>query len=122
MEGAALRRCDGLVRERAALCTRTAVATMPDSLDVPPLRLPRGDSSGAPAPALPLSDASAEADGSSDALTPRFLELPVPTTRAVPDHPYASDIDLTGPGSLVQRIDVSRTVPGERALARAAIR
>ena len=46
----------------------------------------------------------------------RFLELPVPTTRAVPDHPYASDIDLTGPGSLVQRIDVSRTVPGERAL------
>ncbi len=46
----------------------------------------------------------------------RFLELPVPKTRAVPDHPYAADIDLTGPGSLVQRIDVSRTVPGERAL------
>ena len=46
----------------------------------------------------------------------RFLELPVPTTRAVPDHPYAADIDLTGPGSLVQRIDVSKTVFGERAL------
>lgn len=46
----------------------------------------------------------------------RFLELPVPETRAVPDHPYAADIDLTGPGSLVQRIDVSRTVLGERAL------
>ncbi len=46
----------------------------------------------------------------------RFLELPVPETRAAPDHPYAADIDLTGPGSLVQRIDVSRTVIGERAL------
>lgn len=33
-----------------------------------------------------------------------------------PEHPYASDIDLTGPGSLVQRIDVSQTREGELAL------
>ncbi len=34
-----------------------------------------------------------------------------------PSHPYASDIDLIGPGSLFQRIDVSQTREGERALA-----
>lgn len=32
------------------------------------------------------------------------------------DHPYAWDIDLVGPGSLLQRMDVSHTVWGERAL------
>ncbi|HEX5659612.1 MAG TPA: DNA mismatch repair protein MutS, partial [Polyangiales bacterium] len=36
-----------------------------------------------------------------------------------PSHPYASDIDLIGPGSLFQRIDVSQTREGERALATA---
>jgi len=36
-----------------------------------------------------------------------------------PDHPYASDIDLVGPSSLFQRIDVSQTAEGEAALARA---
>jgi hypothetical protein len=36
-----------------------------------------------------------------------------------PSHPYASDIDLTGTGSLFQRIDVSQTREGERALASA---
>ncbi|MDB4977671.1 MAG: MutS-related protein family 1 [Myxococcaceae bacterium] len=36
-----------------------------------------------------------------------------------PSHPYASDIDLTGVGSLFQRIDVSQTREGERALAAA---
>jgi hypothetical protein len=36
-----------------------------------------------------------------------------------PSHPYASDIDLTGIGSLFQRIDVSQTREGERALAQA---
>ncbi|MDB4990393.1 MAG: MutS-related protein family 1 [Myxococcaceae bacterium] len=36
-----------------------------------------------------------------------------------PSHPYASDIDLTGTGSLFQRIDVSQTREGERALATA---
>jgi len=35
-----------------------------------------------------------------------------------PDHAYAWDIDLLGPGSLFQRIDVSHTVHGERTLAR----
>lgn len=33
------------------------------------------------------------------------------------DHAYAWDIDLVGPGSLFQRIDVSHTVHGARALA-----
>ena len=33
------------------------------------------------------------------------------------DHPYACDIDLIGPGSLFQRIDVTHTVHGEHALA-----
>jgi hypothetical protein len=36
-----------------------------------------------------------------------------------PSHPYASDIDLIGSGSLFQRIDVSQTREGERALATA---
>lgn len=35
------------------------------------------------------------------------------------DHPYAGDIDLVGAGSLFQRIDVSQTVEGEAALAKA---
>src|SRR5688500_10902502 len=34
-----------------------------------------------------------------------------------PDHPYASDLDLIGPGSLFQRLDVSHTRRGERVLA-----
>jgi hypothetical protein len=33
-------------------------------------------------------------------------------------HPYAPDVDLLGHGSLVQRIDCTRTRAGERALAR----
>ncbi|MFW6050658.1 MAG: MutS-related protein [Myxococcota bacterium] len=32
------------------------------------------------------------------------------------EHPYAADIDLLGPGSLLQRIDVTHTAPGERHL------
>jgi hypothetical protein len=49
-----------------------------------------------------------------------FLELPSDGRGLLPaDHPYASDIDLTGPGSLFQRIDVSQTREGERALAAA---
>jgi hypothetical protein len=35
------------------------------------------------------------------------------------DHPYAGDIDLLGPGSLLQRIDVSQTREGELALCAA---
>ncbi|MFM2416444.1 MAG: hypothetical protein RL385_1167 [Pseudomonadota bacterium] len=42
--------------------------------------------------------------------------LPVPAARAKEGHPYASDIDLTGPGSLLQRIDTTRTQEGELAL------
>jgi hypothetical protein len=38
----------------------------------------------------------------------RFLE---------PAHPYASDLDLFGPGSLFELICAARTVPGERTLA-----
>ena len=50
----------------------------------------------------------------------RWEELPSDGRGLLPaDHPYASDIDLTGPGSLFQRIDVSQTREGERALAAA---
>ena len=34
------------------------------------------------------------------------------------EHPYASDLDLFGRGSLFQLVSTARTVPGERALAR----
>lgn len=37
------------------------------------------------------------------------------------DHPYAHDIDLVGPSSLFQRLDVSHTVEGASALARALL-
>lgn len=43
------------------------------------------------------------------------LKMP-PADVLPPDHPYASDIDLTGPGSLLQRIDVSQTREGAQAL------
>jgi hypothetical protein len=43
-------------------------------------------------------------------LTPRADE-PLPRS-----HPYAWDVDLVGPGSLLQRIDVTHTVHGERTL------
>jgi len=33
------------------------------------------------------------------------------------EHPYASDLDVVGPGSLFQRINSARTLPGERTLA-----
>ncbi|MEM6958270.1 MAG: DNA mismatch repair protein MutS [Myxococcota bacterium] len=47
----------------------------------------------------------------------RATELPSAGS-APPGHPYATDIDLVGPGSLCQRIDVSHTVVGERILSR----
>ncbi len=34
-----------------------------------------------------------------------------------PSHPYAADLDITGEGSLLQRIDTTHTVSGARALA-----
>ncbi len=37
------------------------------------------------------------------------------------DHAYAGDIDLVGPGSLFQRIDVSHTLEGAQCLARALL-
>jgi len=47
-------------------------------------------------------------------------ELKQPTAgRLPPEHPYASDIDLSGAGSLIQRMDVSQTLEGELALASA---
>lgn len=49
----------------------------------------------------------------------RWTELPNRTEAPPPyEHPYAADVDLLGPGSLWQRIDVTRTVPGERHLRR----
>jgi hypothetical protein len=50
-------------------------------------------------------------------LSGRSHTLPSDGSGLLPaDHPYASDIDLIGPGSLFQRIDVSQTKEGERAL------
>jgi MutS domain V len=44
-------------------------------------------------------------------------ELAAPAGAALPaDHAYACDVDLLGPGSLLQRIDVSQTREGEQAL------
>jgi len=37
---------------------------------------------------------------------------------ADPDHPYASDLDLFGDGSLFQRLCTARTQPGQQTLAR----
>ena len=42
---------------------------------------------------------------------------PVPESLYPPDHPYAADLDLTGEGSLIQRIDVTHTQGGQRLLA-----
>ena len=53
-------------------------------------------------------------------LTGRFQELKHDGSGVLPpDHPYAQDIDLVGPGSLFQRIDVTQTREGERALGKA---
>jgi hypothetical protein len=53
-------------------------------------------------------------------ITGRFQELPNDGSGVLPpDHPYASDIDVVGPGSLFQRIDVTQTREGERALGQA---
>jgi hypothetical protein len=46
-----------------------------------------------------------------------WLTLPVSPSPFPEDHPYAADLDLGGQGSLLQRIDTTRTVWGERALA-----
>src|SRR2546426_8621861 len=48
--------------------------------------------------------------------TREWNALPVPRERCAEDHPYAWDTDLVGEGSLMQRIDVSHTVWGERTL------
>jgi hypothetical protein len=48
--------------------------------------------------------------------TREWNALPVPRERCADDHAYAWDLDLVGEGSLMQRIDVSHTVWGERAL------
>lgn len=45
-----------------------------------------------------------------------WVEL-APSGAIAPGHPYASDLDLCGAGSLCQRIDVSHTVRGEATLA-----
>ncbi len=45
-----------------------------------------------------------------------WSQLP-PAGSLPPDHPYAVDIDLVGPGSLQQRLDVSRTRRGEELLS-----
>lgn len=47
----------------------------------------------------------------------RFDELPLPRADLMPSgHPYASDLDLLGRGSLFQRLDTTQTREGERTL------
>jgi MutS domain V len=48
--------------------------------------------------------------------------LPPSLGRAPEGHPYAGDIDLCGPGSLLQRIDTTTTAAGEAALVAALTR
>ncbi len=46
-----------------------------------------------------------------------WTKLPCDHARLLPaSHPYAWDVDLLGPGSLLQRIDVTHTVHGEHVL------
>jgi hypothetical protein len=50
-------------------------------------------------------------------LCSEWTKLPIAPERLLPSaHPYAWDVDLLGQGSLLQRIDVTRTVHGERML------
>lgn len=52
-------------------------------------------------------------------MTHQWMTLPLAKEGPLrPGHAYARDIDLVGPGSLVQRIDVSHTVRGEATLLR----
>ena len=50
-------------------------------------------------------------------LTGRWTELPTSLELLPGTHAYARDIDVVGPGSLVQRMDVTHTTRGEAALA-----
>jgi hypothetical protein len=47
----------------------------------------------------------------------RWMTFPARGDLLPSDHGYARDLDLVGPGSLMQRIDVTRTTRGERLLA-----
>jgi hypothetical protein len=51
-------------------------------------------------------------------MTGRSAELPAPHAGLLPGgHPYAVDIDLVGPASLLQRLDCARTLAGTKTLA-----
>lgn len=50
-------------------------------------------------------------------LTGRWRELPHAGDVIPPSHPYASDLDIVGDGSLMQRIDTTHTSAGVRTLA-----
>ncbi len=57
-----------------------------------------------------------------DRLRGAFNAFPYDGSELAPkDHPYAGDVDLVGPGSLFQRIDVSHTLEGAQCLARALL-
>jgi hypothetical protein len=49
-------------------------------------------------------------------MTQDWITLPVSHTVLPQDHPYAADLDLSGEGSLLQRIDTTHTARGERTL------
>lgn len=50
-------------------------------------------------------------------LTGEWRELPRVDDLLPASHPYAADLDITGPGSLMQRIDTTHTSAGVRTLA-----
>ncbi|MGE0791586.1 MAG: hypothetical protein AB7S26_38275 [Sandaracinaceae bacterium] len=47
----------------------------------------------------------------------RLADLPPPAVMIPPGHPYASDLDLSGPSSILQRIDTTHTAAGAKGLA-----
>ena len=51
-------------------------------------------------------------------MTGRFRELASPMATIPPGHPYASDLDIVGDGSLLQRIDTTHTSAGAKTLTR----
>ena len=50
-------------------------------------------------------------------MTGRLSELPAPAVTIPPGHPYASDLDIVGDGSLISRLDTTHTGSGAKLLA-----
>ncbi|MFK7989970.1 MAG: hypothetical protein AB8I08_28375 [Sandaracinaceae bacterium] len=50
-------------------------------------------------------------------MTGRLEDIPGPGATIPPGHPYASDLDIIGPGSLLARIDTTHTADGAKTIA-----